>query len=494
MYLKILNQEPADFIVELMLLLMIGAVIRNFIIVSRKKHNLHNQYDYLSNGVIHTFHFFGSLSTMVEVIGLGLIAMLAGNMTLFNAVTRFGLWGSVEIFMTYLFINQVFKSLQKAAEKKPDESKAQITFWEKTLCIIKNSPLFLAGVCVTYSIFLLYLESKGSVQMSVSGEIWKPWSLLTVEGIPYSLNDIRPELSAFLLIFATPTFSFLMMVFIMVRDSDELLEAIESHTTTVKHTSNNRQDRSRGRRDRNERSDRSNRQDSRDDGSDDDDSHREDNNGGYNTGGIVKVDKFREMIDEVCNFYNDYNSNGKLHDLDPTIFPDSLDSDDIFEVLMKYSGINPDLKGLAIYPNTSNEVKTWLNSQKESNKLPQDHKSAPNEFFKKQVYPIIKGQSDSASDLTGYEGILAIQKDIDDLRDSLEKAQNELEKDKQSLSVTSDKDRASILKEDIRQKTLEIQNLETAIKSYGDEGVKADKVEILYRLFIRGIESVGYSA
>ena len=170
--------------------------------------------DFLNGEIVGSYRTIAGFSTILEVVGLAIIAEQSRGMPIFSGLSRFGTIGIFEIIATFYFQSKVNEYFQEAY------ADGKLTWGEKIRIIFKSLPLFLLGFCITYFIFILYMESLYNLKVSFTGSLW-PWNVLAITPISGEFYDhmrqmtVFPrtiELSAVFLIFCTPVVSIMQVV------------------------------------------------------------------------------------------------------------------------------------------------------------------------------------------------------------------------------------------------------------------------------------------
>jgi len=166
-----------------------------------------------------TFKVVQLLSTVLETVGLSIIAMERGTPT-FTALSRYILIGGGEILLTVYFIMKYEQQLRKAC------SDGFLTVWELIKIVLFTFPAFFAAFYLTNQIHLLYLESINIIELTQDVNAWMPFFGSSFESDPTfftsAMRDTkgalippgRFEYGAWVMIYATPIFNVIGVMFI----------------------------------------------------------------------------------------------------------------------------------------------------------------------------------------------------------------------------------------------------------------------------------------
>lgn len=377
--MEIFGQPIVEFLLEASLLGGIVFLFYRFLKSAREKGFLTiNQL--LRDGSISFFHFVGSMSTIIEVVGLAIIAMTAGKMGLYNAFSRYILIGIIELFMTFMTIHIVFYLLKRAMDERSAGGK-KVIWWERLFIVAKGLPFWILGFFVTFGIALLYLESKGALVLEFTGNI-APWSFIEITGMSsVQLNNV-PQLGALIMIFTTPMLTLIMFSMIIFFSNDHLHKIMEMEHMNDEEADNARHER----RERiansqnNERRSResassSNSQESNDDSSSASTENRRESE--EDDVSILPSDLIQDLriLDKAFTIGGNSNTN--------------FDPDDVLKFIYLKCGIDPDNPNETLPEDDSRISK--VDTQVRDYLRDPSNGIAPHLYFKNEIQPVIQG-------------------------------------------------------------------------------------------------------
>jgi hypothetical protein len=168
---------------------------------------------YLTTNVNDKMENIALFSTATEVVGLALIAMDRG-MDSFNASTRYGLTGGLELMSTFLFMYFTTKLIDASFKDwSIRKFKSLLSILGRILVI---GILFIVCLFPTWVIAIMYMESIGSMKLIFADNL-SPINMVKIVKYKFDPeNPIHPEFSALFMIWLNPFLNFFQIVFYMI--------------------------------------------------------------------------------------------------------------------------------------------------------------------------------------------------------------------------------------------------------------------------------------
>jgi hypothetical protein len=203
-----------DFLVEevltfntLSVIFWIGAVV--YIVISFKGRSVE---EVMSKDAKNFFKMIALASTIAEVIGLILVA-IGRDMALGSAIPRFIIVGLIEMGMTLMFGTVIMQTILSVYMDGVFEFKKEII--KVVTGVVLSIIFFIAGFLCTKMISILYYESIGAISVRVVLENIVSMEIpFVVQAAPAEALQSTPELSALILIYATPLFNVFLVCFV----------------------------------------------------------------------------------------------------------------------------------------------------------------------------------------------------------------------------------------------------------------------------------------
>lgn len=385
------------------------------------------------------FKFAGSLTTGMEVVGLALDAYFSDRMGPFNAFSRYLTVGFLEVFLTFQYISQCYADLEKNYNWLVTKNRfVQLLY--KLWINIKYSPLFVMGFMVTFTISLMYLESKNSLILKATGNPLFPkfWEFITIEMVKspdmsfinsmaeVALSD-TPQFAAFTLIYFTPFITLMLAITLAFTPLENIMDMLKKEKfLEEKLRKEAEEDEEHRRRNRKRRSsgggsDKSEDAKSRTEDSTEDNTNSEEGDDAKKLEGEPKEESSPDIEDTIIQsnsllkYLNTLNNAFKTHSAE-------FDVDDYVVHILACCGISHDGSVAEVSDRTHESVEDYINSGGSRGVSPKD-------YYSKTVIPIVKG-SKSLIDKgvpNGYLGYQAISQKYSKAIETMKDAQSAYE-------------------------------------------------------------------
>lgn len=424
-------------VIEVALILVLVGIVYKFLLNSRKR-NIGTFHSMMKDGSVTFFEFAGALTTGLEIAGLALDAYSSGRMGAFNAFSRYFTIGFLEIFMTFRYIIMCYKDIEDSYTKLIKMSRVKQMLY-KLWISIKYSPFFLLGLCVTFGISLMYLESKGSLILKATGEpvFPYPWKFIEIEmvkttnmtfteAISSQVMSSYPQFAAFVLIYFTPFITFMLVITLLTTSTEKILEMLYregvidkkryeelTNTKVEEKKDDEKKDDERRRRSHGKSDDKHDKKDDKGDEKHDD---KDDNKDSEDS--VVHVKTLRKYLNKLNEAFEKHNK-------------PAFSVDDYIDSVLNLCGIKEDGSAAAIRSNTHPSVEEYIDSIGAKGKSPKD-------FYNEVVLPVVRGkdslQAKFPNGYVGYQSILTKHSDVEGeyriLKDNYELAKRQYEQDR----------------------------------------------------------------